>query len=377
MHSTLSEELESFRLSVRRMAERHFLDLAVKADAGELIPPTVRPLLAEIDAFGLPFSSEVGGGDGSFLAWAVLQEEIGRVMPVMGIYLQVNLLVAGILLESATPSQVEQWVPSLLNGTRSGFMAFTEPQTGSDIKMMTTRAKKVDGGWSISGKKMWISNAASADVGVVYARDPEDGLSMFLMPANAPGFHVGAPIEIMGLRGTELNELSFEDVFVPEENLLGGKTGIKTSVLRKVMPIGKIGICSLCVGLMQACLEEATRYAKQRVQQGHPIIDFQAIHYLIAEMVALLEASRQMVYWAATCKDQGADAITELATTKLFVTNSALKVARMAVSVHGVYGIAKGAVVERLLRDAQVFELFEGPSEVQREMVMRAVKDIV
>lgn len=358
------------------MAERNFRDLAARVDDGELIPARVRPLLAEIGAFGLPFPSEVGGSDGSFLAWAVLQEEIGRVMPVMEIYLQVNLLVAGILLESATPEQIRQWVPSLLDGGKTGFMAFTELQTGSDISMMTTRARKVDGGWSITGRKMWISNAASASIGVVYARDPDDSLSMFLVPTDAPGFRVGQSIEIMGLRGTELNELEFDNVFVPEENLLGGKTGIKTTVLRKVMPIGKIGICAVCVGLMQSCLEEATRYAKQRVQQGHPIIDFQSIHYLIAEMVAALEASRQMVYWAATCKDQGADAITELATTKLFVTNAAIRVARMAVSVHGVYGIAKGAVVERLLRDVQVFELFEGPSEIQRELVMRAVRDI-
>jgi alkylation response protein AidB-like acyl-CoA dehydrogenase len=288
----------------------------------------------------------------------------------------VNLLVAGILLESGTQDQIRQWVPALLDGSKTGFMAFTEPQTGSDIAMMTTRARKVDGGWSISGRKMWISNAATASMGVVYARDPDDGLSMFLVPTDAPGFKVGQRIEIMGLRGTELNELEFEEVLVPDDALLGGKTGIKTAVLRKVMPIGKIGICAVCVGLMQSCLEEATRYARQRVQQSHPIIDFQAIHYLIAEMVAALEASRQMVYWAATCKDQGADAITELATTKLFVTNAAMRVARMAVSVHGVYGIAKGAVVERLLRDVQVFELFEGPSEIQREMVMRAVRDI-
>lgn len=377
MHSTLPEELETFRQTVRRTAEKHFKDLAPKVDAGGTIPDSVRPILAELGAFGLPFPSDVGGEDGSFLAWAVLQEEIGRIMPVLGIYLQVNLLVAGILLESATPEQIGQWVPPLLNGSKTGFMAFTEPQTGSDIKAMTTRAAKVEGGWSISGKKLWISNAATASIGVVYARDPEDGLSMFLMQTGSPGFEVGPAIEIMGLRGTELNELNFDKVLVPEDALLGGKTGIKTSVLRKVMPIGKIGICAVCVGLMQACLEEATRYARQRVQQGHPIIDFQAIHYLIAEMVALLEASRQMVYWAATCKDQGQDAITELATTKLFVTNAAMKVARMAVSVHGVYGIAKGAVVERLLRDVQVFELFEGPSEIQREMVMRAVKDIV
>jgi alkylation response protein AidB-like acyl-CoA dehydrogenase len=377
MHSTLPEELEAFRLTVRRTAEKHFTDLAPQVDAGGTIPASVRPILADLGAFGLPFPSDIGGEDGSFLAWAVLQEEIGRVMPVLGIYLQVNLLVAGILLESATPEQIKQWVPALLNGSKTGFMAFTEPQTGSDIKAMTTRATRVDQGWSLSGKKLWISNAATASVGVVYARDPDDGLSMFLMQTDAPGFELGPAIEIMGLRGTELNELNFEKVIVPEDALLGGKTGIKTSVLRKVMPIGKIGICAVCVGLMQACLEEATRYARNRVQQGHPIIDFQAIHYLIAEMVALLEASRQMVYWAATCKDQGQDAITELATTKLFVTNAAMKVARMAVSVHGVYGIAKGAVVERLLRDVQVFELFEGPSEIQREMVMRAVRDIV
>jgi butyryl-CoA dehydrogenase len=376
MHSTLDPELEAFRQTVRRLAEDNFRVLAETVDQGGLIPASVRPLLAQIDAFGLPFASEHGGGDGSFLAWAVLQEEIGRVMPVLGIYLQVNLLVAGILLESASSEQIRQWVPALLSGEKTGFMAFTEPQTGSDISMMTTRARKIDGGWSISGKKMWISNAASAAVGVVYARDPDDGLSMFLVPTDTPGFRLGQSIEIMGLRGTELNELEFDSLVVPEENLLGGMTGIKTSVLRKVMPIGKIGICAICVGLMQSCLEEATRYARQRVQQGHPIIDFQAIHYLIAEMVAALEASRQMVYWAATCKDQGADAITELATTKLFVTNAAMKVARMAVSVHGVYGIAKGAVVERLLRDVQVFELFEGPSEIQREMVMRAVRDI-
>lgn len=376
MHSTLPDEIEAFRTTVRRVAEDNFRDLAATVDAGEMIPASVRPLLAGIDAFGLPFPSDLGGADGSFLAWAVLQEEIGRVMPVLGIYLQVNLLVAGILIESATDEQIRQWVPALLDGSKTGFMAFTEPQTGSDISMMTTRARKVDGGWSISGRKMWISNAATASMGVVYARDPDDGLSMFLVPTDAPGFRIGQRIEIMGLRGSELNELEFDELFVPDENLLGGKTGIKTTVLRKVMPIGKIGICAVCVGLMQACLEEATRYAKQRVQQGHPIIDFQAIHHLIAEMVAALEASRQMVYWAATCKDQGADAITELATTKLFVTNAAIRVARMAVSVHGVYGIAKGAVVERLLRDVQVFELFEGPSEIQREMVMRAVRDI-
>jgi len=373
MHSTLPAELETFRRSCRSFAEKHFRKYVEPADRGEGIPPEVRALLAEMGAYGLPYPEAVGGGGGSFLSLAVLHVELGRVMPVLGIYFQVNTIVAGMLMETATKAQVERWVPRLLKGESTGFLAFTEPQTGSDVAALTTRAKKVDGGWSISGKKLWISNARTAELGLVFAKDPKDELNIFIVPTSTPGFKVGAQIDILGLRGTELNELSFDNVVVPEDHMLSG--GGRT--LRKIMPIGKIGICALCVGLMQACLEEAVRYARGRVQQGHPIIDFQAIHRLIADMVALTEASRQLTHWAATCKDQGSDAITELATAKLFVTNSALQVARMAVSVHGVYGIAKGTVVERLLRDVQVFELFEGPSEIQREMVMRAVKDIV
>ncbi len=389
MHSTLGPELEAFRASCRMAAERHFRPLVERIDGGEVIPAEAREHLGAMGAYGLPFPAEVGGGGGTFLAWAVLHEELARVLPVLGLYFQVNSIAAGAILEVGTAEQQARWVPELFSGRSQGFLAFTEPDTGSDIGMMQTRARPTGDGWSISGPKTWISNAITADVGLVFALVPGDGaagsagsdetpaddLAIFLVDPRQPGFHVGSHLPIMGLRGTELNELRFDDLRVPTDALMArGRRAF--DVLRKVMSIGKVGICAMCVGLMQTALEEAVGYARRRFQRGHPILDFQAIHHLIAEMVASIEASRQLTYWAATCRDQGIDAVTELATAKLFVTNAALSVARQAVSVHGVYGIAQGATVERLLRDAQVFELLEGTSEVQRELVMRAVRDL-
>jgi alkylation response protein AidB-like acyl-CoA dehydrogenase len=388
MHSTLSPELEEHRSFCRAFAERHLRPYVERLDAGETFPPDARRRLGELGAYGLPFPESVGGGGGTFLAWAVLHEELARVLPVAGLYFQVSSIAAAAILEVGTPAQHRRHVPALFAGTSQAFLAFTEPDTGSDIGMLQTRARPTgDGGWVVNGRKMWISNAASADVGLVFALvdqggDPTTGvgtgdeLAIFLVDPKQPGFIVGNAIPIMGVRGTELHELLFEDLAVGPDGLLTRGRGA-FDVLRRVMSIGKIGLCAMCVGLMQTCLEEAVRYARHRRQRGHPILDFQAIHHLVAEMVAALEASRQLTYWAATCRDQGIDAITELATAKLFVTNAALRVARQAVSVHGVYGIAQGATVERLLRDAQVFELLEGPSEVQRELVMRAVRDIV
>lgn len=376
MYSILAPELEEYRASCRAAAERDIAPLADDLDSGGFIPAELRAKLAGLGAFGLPFPGSVGGQDGSFLAWSVLHEEVGRVLPVVGLYFQTNTIVAGAILESGTPEQIAAWVPGLLSGEKSGFLAFTEPQTGTDTRMLSTRAERTAHGWRLNGQKRWISNARSADVGIVFARDPDNDISLFLVPCDRPGLEVGAQLEIMGLRGTELTDLYIDDLEVPLDHALGGTTGGKFATLKKVMPIGKLGMAALCVGLMQACLEESVRYARGREQQGHPIIDFQAIHRLIADMVALTEASRQMTHWAAVAKDQGHDAITELATTKLFVTNAALEVSRMAVSVHGVYGIARGAKVERMYRDARVFELLEGTSEVQRELVMRAVRDI-
>jgi alkylation response protein AidB-like acyl-CoA dehydrogenase len=372
MHSTLPTELEQFRSAVRQSAERHFRPLVPVMDRERRFPHEARAVLAEIGAYGLPFAASYGGGGGSWLAWAVLHEEVARVLPALGIHFQVNTVVAGALLDCGTEEQITRWVPPLLRGEKVAFFAFTEPDTGSDPGMLRTRADKVDAGWRITGQKRWITNACHADVGVVFAKDPTGDVSLFLVPTSEGNLRVGEPAPLLGLRGTGLADLYLDDVEVPEDHLLGTMGG-RFETLKRAMTIGKLGLSAMSVGIMQAALEEAVRYARTRQQRGHPIIEFQAIHHLIAEMVSRLEASRQLLYWAATCKDQGTDVIAEIASAKLFITQTAVDVTRMAVSVHGVYGINEETPVERMFRDAKMYELLEGTSEVQRELVMRAV----
>lgn len=373
MHSTLGANLDEFRAACRGRAQRHFTPLVPVMDGERRFPAEARPVLSDMGAYGLPFDTSLGGQGGSWLAWAILHEEVARVLPALGIHFQVNTVVAGAFLDCATPEQIDRTVPSLLRGDKIAFFAFTEPGTGSDPSLLATRAERVPGGWRISGQKRFITNATHADLGVVFARDPEGDVSLFLIPEGAEGVHAGPATGMLGLRGTGLADLSLDGVEVPEDHRLGNGSG-RFTTLKRAMTIGKLGLSAMSVGIMSAALDESVAYANQREQRGHPIIEFQAIHHLLAEMVSRTEASRQLLYWAATCKDEGAEAVAEVASAKLFITQTAVDVCRMAMSVHGVYGIAEGMPVERMFRDAKMYELLEGSSEVQRELVMRAVR---
>lgn len=375
MHSTLPPELREFRATCRGTAERHFRELIPQMDRERTFPQQARPVLAKLGAYGLPFPEEIGGGGGSWLAWAILHEEVARVLPALGIHFQVNTVVAGAVAECATKEQIERWVPPLLRGEKVAFFAFTEPSTGSDPDLLQTRAERTADGWRLNGAKRWITNAMFADVGVVFAKDPDGDVSLFLVTTDIPGVSAGSHTRMLGLRGTGLADLYLENVEIPHDHLMGSAGG-RFKTLRRAMTIGKLGLSSMSVGIMQAALEEAVRYARGREQRGHPIIEFQAIHHLLAEMTSRLEASRQLLYWAATCKDEGSEAIAEVASAKLFITQTAVDVTRMAVSVHGVYGIDEETPVERMFRDAKMYELLEGTSEVQREIVMRAVNEM-
>ncbi|HLN05379.1 MAG TPA: acyl-CoA dehydrogenase family protein, partial [Acidimicrobiales bacterium] len=284
MHSTLAGDLEEFRAACRGRAVRHFAPLVPVMDVERRFPEEARPVLAEMGAYGLPFSSAVGGQDGSWLAWAILHEEVARVLPALGIHFQVNTVVAGALLDCATPEQIARTVPALLSGEKVAFFAFTEPATGSDPSLLATRAERTSIGWRITGQKRWITNASHADLGVVFARDPAGDVSLFLIPEGASGVRSAPPTPMLGLRGTGLADLYLDDVEIPEDHLLGTAGG-RFATLQRAMTIGKLGLSSMSVGIMSAALDEAVAYANQREQRGHPIIDFQAIHYLIAEMV--------------------------------------------------------------------------------------------
>jgi len=205
---------------------------------------------------------------------------------------------------------------------------------------------------------------------LIFAKDDDGDISLFLVEADRKGFSTDKKMDKLGLRGTELSDVILDDVRIPKENLLGGKGG-KFDALKDAMTIGKMCLSAQCVGLMQASLDEAIRYSMHRMHFDEPIFDLQAIHWLLAEMASQLEASRWLTYRAAFLKDQGMDTIKDMAITKLFVTQIAVDVCRWGMQVHGAYGISKEYKIERLYRDAKMYELLEGTSEIQRELIVK------
>jgi len=235
--------------------------------------------------------------------------------------------------------------------------------------MLKTVAKEVKDGYIINGVKRFITNAPWADVMCVFAK-LEGDISLFFIEANRKGFSTGPKMDKLGLRGTDLSDVFLEDVHVPKDHLMGGKGG-KFDALKDAMTIGKMCLSAQCVGLMQASLEEAIKYSVHRMHFDEPIFNLQAIHWLLAEMASRLEASRWLTYRAAFLKDQGQDTIKDMAITKLFVTSTAVDVCRWGMQVHGAYGISKEYKIERLFRDAKMYELLEGTSEIQRELIVK------
>ncbi|MEE8471139.1 MAG: acyl-CoA dehydrogenase, partial [Dehalococcoidia bacterium] len=269
-----------------------------------------------------------------------------------------------------TEEHKQQYMIPICEGKKVVCFAFTEPDTGSNPKMIKTTAKSSGDGYTLNGTKRFITHGTFADAALIFAKDDDGDISLFIVEADRPGFSTDKKMDKLGLRGTELCDLIMEDVHIPKENLLGGKGG-KFDALKDAMTTGKMCLSAQCVGLMQASLDEAIKYSMHRMHVDEPIFDLQAIHWLLAEMASRLEAARWLTYRAAFLKDAGLDTIREMAKTKLFVTQTAVDVCRFGMQVHGAYGITKEYKIERLFRDAKMYELLEGTSEIQRELITK------
>jgi alkylation response protein AidB-like acyl-CoA dehydrogenase len=277
-----------------------------------------------------------------------------------------------------SPALQERYLPAAASGSgRLAALALTEPGAGSDLKGgVRTRAALQDGQWVINGSKMWCTNASIADFIVTLARtDPAGGsraLSLIVVPTDAPGLHIGLAEKKMGLKGSPTHAVTYEDVRVPAENLLG-QAGDGLSQTLACLDGGRISIGALSVGLAQAAYEEAVRYARQRQAFGSPIADFQAIQWMIAEAAAEIQAARLMVYYAAWLKEQGRPFTKEASMAKMLATEMAERVCRDAIQVHGGYGYSAEYPVERIYRDARLMTIGEGTSEIQRLVIARHV----
>jgi len=366
----LTEQQEMFQKEVRKFAETELTPLVDIMDKQNDFPHEIRPKLAAMNLYAIPFDPKYGGAGSDHVSLTLAMEEVAKILAPLAIHMQVGNVTCDRFNKQGTEEQKREWMIPISEGKKLVCFCFTEPDTGSNPKMLKTTARLDGDSYVLNGRKRFITNAPFADAAFIFAKDDEGDISLFLAEADRKGFSTEKKMDKLGLRGTELCDVVLDDVRIPKENLMGGKGG-KFDALKDAMTIGKMCLSAQCVGLMQASLDEAIKYSMHRMHFDEPIFDLQAIHWLLAEMASQLEASRWLTYRAAFLKDQGMDTIKDMAITKLFVTQTAVDVCRWGMQVHGAYGISKEYKIERLYRDAKMYELLEGTSEIQRELIVR------
>jgi alkylation response protein AidB-like acyl-CoA dehydrogenase len=295
----------------------------------------------------------------------------------MGVAIGVSVHVMSLcpLIQFGTPEQQEALLPPLIAGERLGAYALSEPQAGSDIAGMTTRAKITDDGYALNGSKSWITHGSVADFYTTFARTSDDhrgGISCFLVAADAPGLSFGAPERKMGLTASTTTSLYFDQVPVPEFRRIGAEGEGRTIAL-SALDSGRLGIAACATGLAQAALDCAVAHAKERIQFGRRIAEFQGLEFLLAEMAAAVDAARATYLHAARKRDAGRPFSRDAAVAKMLATDTAMRVSTDAVQVLGGYGYTRDYPVERYLREAKATQIFEGTNQIQRLVISRSL----
>ena len=379
MHPWLTEEHTMIRDAVRRFAERDIAPISEELWEEQGFPYDVWRQAGELGFTGLPYPEAYGGGGGSWLSFVIVLEELARVDCAVANSLMANSSVASLLNNFGNDAQKENFLRPILDGSRIGSIALTEPNAGSDAGAIQTRAKLVDGSWVISGSKIFISNSGTEVTGpVVLAAvtgkkaDGRNQISNIIVPNGTSGFTYGKKLKKIGWRASSTYELFFDNCRVPAENLLGEQgSGLRQTL--STINTGRILIGALALGILQGSLERATDYMKNRSQFGKPIASFQALQFKLADMAVHTHAARLMLYQAAALKDEGRPFDQEASMAKLFATERAMEAAHQAVQIHGGYGIMSEYPVSRAFGDAKVLEIVEGTSEIQRMIISRAL----
>ena len=383
MSFELSPEHEQFRRTVRDFAEKEIAPHAGQWDREHHFPVDVVQKMGQLGLFGLTAPEEYGGADGDFTSLCVAIEEIGRVDQSMGITLEAAVgLGINPILTYGTEEQKRTWLPDLVRGQTLAGFGLTEPGSGSDAGATRTRAELVGGEWVINGSKQFITNSGSdiTSLVTVTARtggggDERPEISSIIVPAGTPGFTAEPAYDKLGWHASDTHPLSFEDVRVPESNLLGER-GRGFAQFLAILDDGRVAIAALAVGCIQACLDMSLEYAGERQTFGVPIGRKQGLAFQIADLEVMLQSARLLVYKAAAMKDAGApvkDFKQAAAIAKLHATESAVTATRIATQVFGGYGFMEEYPVTRFYRDAKVLEIGEGTSEVQRMLIARGL----
>ncbi|HEY4579918.1 MAG TPA: acyl-CoA dehydrogenase [Candidatus Acidoferrales bacterium] len=373
MKFALSQEQELLRQSVREFAEAEVKPLARELDRTGRFPRETLRKAAELGLVGVAVPEEEGGAGADHVSYSILIEEISRACASTGVILSVqNSLFCDPLHRFGTAEQKKTFLVPYARGERIGCYALTEPQAGSDAAALRTTAVRRGDRYIVNGTKAWITCGGVADAALVYVNtDPakkEKGITALLIERGTPGFHVGKEEEKLGIHATACTELSFAECEVPMENRLGAE-GEGYKIALATLDGGRIGIASQATGIAQGAFEQALSYARERQAFGHPIADFQAIRFMLADMATEIDAARLLARQAAWKQDSGARFSLEASVAKLFASEMATRVTHKAMQIHGGNGYSREYPVERMYRDARITEIYEGTSEIQRLVI--------
>jgi len=374
--TVLSEEEQIFRDTVRQFAEDQVRPLVARMDReGKMDPGLIRQFF-ELGLMGVEVPEAYGGAGGDFFLATLAVEELSRVDASAAVVVDVqNTLVNNAILRWATEEQYKSFLPRLAGDT-VGSYALSEAGSGSDAFALATRAQEREGGFTITGRKLWITNAAEAGIFIIFANAKPElghrGITAFLVDRGAPGFSVGKAEDKLGIRASSTCELILEECFVPRGRVLG-EVGKGYKVAMETLNEGRIGIGAQMVGISRGALECAVRYSNERKQFGQTISTFQGIQFQIAEMATELEAARLMVYNAARLKTAGKPFAKEAAMAKYYSSVVAERITSQSIEIFGGYGYTKDYPVEKYYRDSKIGKIYEGTSNMQLQTIAKHI----
>jgi butyryl-CoA dehydrogenase len=369
----LTEEQQLLQKSVREFAEAEVKPHAKEIDETHRFPRDTFQKAAELGLTGIAVPENYGGAGMDHICYSIVIEEISRVCASTGTILSVqNSLFCDPILRFGNEEQRQKFLVPFARGEKIGCYALTEPQAGSNAAALTTKAVLKGDRYIVNGTKAWITNGGVADAAVVYVNTQpekgEKGITALVVEKGAKGFTVGKEEKKLGVNATACTELSFSDCEVPAANRIGNE-GEGYKVALSTLDGGRIGIASQATGIAQGAFEAALSYAKQRQAFGHPIADFQAIQFMLADMSTEIDAARLLARRAAWKQDSGGRFSMEASIAKLFASEMSTRVTHKAIQIHGGYGYSREYPVERAYRDARITEIYEGTSEIQRLVI--------
>ena len=377
MEFKLTEDQKMVQKLARDFAEKRLAPTVSERDHKEEFSRTLTDEMGELGLTGICFPEEYGGSGGDVMSYILAVEELSKADDGIGITLSATVsLCAWPIYAYGTEEQKQKYLVPLAEGEKLGAFGLTEPNAGTDAAGQQTVAVLDGEDYIINGSKIFITNGGEAETYIIFAMTDKSkgmkGISAFIMEKDMPGFSFGKKEHKMGIHTSLTNELVFQDVRLPKENLLG-KVGEGFKIAMSTLDGGRIGVAAQALGIAQAALDHAIKYSKERVQFGQPIAKNQAIAFMMADMATKIDAARLLIYRAAYLKDQGLPYSKEAAMAKMYASDIAMEVTTDAVQIYGGYGYSREYPVERLMRNAKITQIYEGTNQVQRMVISGAI----